>query len=110
MAKIKKTKKVKKSKLVKKNKKITSKEKLIGKVTHYFSDIKVGVIKLLFPLNEGDEIRITGGESTDFKQRVNSMQVDHKPAKKVKKGKSIGLKVKEKVRDGYSVYKIVIPD
>ncbi len=32
----------------------------MGKVSHYFSDISVGVIKLLAPLNQGDEIRIVG--------------------------------------------------
>lgn len=81
------------------------KKKPIGKVTHYFDHIKVGVIKLLAPMKVGDEIRIMGGESTDFNQVVKSMQQDHKEIKAAKKGKSIGLKVKEKVREGYRVYK-----
>ena len=80
--------------------------KLAGKVTHYFDHIKVGVIALSAPLNEGDEIRIVGGENTDFNQTVVSMQFDHKPLKKAKKGVSVGLKVKEKVREGYRVYKV----
>lgn len=80
--------------------------KLIGKITHYFSNIEVGVVKLLSPLNHEDEIRIMGGESTDFTQKVNSMQVDHKEVKKAKKGSLVGMKVSEKVREGYSVYKI----
>jgi hypothetical protein len=33
------------------------------------------------------------------------MQIDHKPVKLAKKGKSIGLKVKEHVREGYKVFK-----
>ncbi len=77
-----------------------------GIVTHYFDKIKVGVIKLAVPLKEGDEIRIMGGENTDFNQTVKSMQVDHELVKKAAKGKSIGLKVKERVRDGYKVYKV----
>lgn len=80
--------------------------KLVGKVTHYFSNIGVGVIKLSAPLNQGDQIRIVGGESTDFNQEVKSMQLDHKEIKKAKKGGSIGLKTKEKVREGYGVYKV----
>lgn len=80
--------------------------KLIGKVTHYFSNIGVGVIDLLAPLNQGDEIRIIGGENTDFNQTVDSMQVDHKEVKKAAKGDSVGLKVSEKIREGYSVYKV----
>ncbi|OGZ63759.1 MAG: hypothetical protein A3A98_00500 [Candidatus Staskawiczbacteria bacterium RIFCSPLOWO2_01_FULL_40_39] len=80
--------------------------KIIGKVTHYFSDINVAVVKLSAPLNQGDEIRIMGGENTDFNQKVDSMQVNHKAVKKAKKGNSIGLKVSEKVREGYGVYKV----
>lgn len=80
--------------------------KLIGKITHYFSNIGVGVIKLSAPLKQGDEIRIMGGENTDFNQKVASMQVDHKEVKVAKKGNSVGLKVGEKVREGYHVYKV----
>jgi putative protease len=79
--------------------------KPIGKITHYFSEIKVAVVKLSGPLKVGDEIRITGGESTDFNQKIKSMQVDHKAVKTAKKGKSVGLKVDEKVREGYLVFK-----
>ena len=79
--------------------------KPIGVITHYYDHIKVGVIKLLAPLKVGDEIRVMGGEATDFNQPVKSMQMDHKEIKKAPKGKSIGLKVKEKVREGYKVYK-----
>lgn len=80
--------------------------KLIGKVTHYFSNIEVAVVELLSPLSIGDTIRIVGGEATDFEQTVDSMEVDHKKVKKAKKGNEVGLKVKEKVREGYKVYKI----
>ncbi len=79
---------------------------LIGKITHYFSNIGVGVIDLSAPLSQGDEIRVIGGEKTDFNQTVDSMQVDHKEVTKAKKGDSVGLKVSEVVRAGYQVYKI----
>ena len=80
--------------------------KPIGEVTHYFSNIGVCVVKLSAPLAQGDEIRIMGGESTDFNQTVESMQVDHKEVEKAKKGDSVGLKVAEKVREGYHIYKV----
>ncbi|MBI3631506.1 MAG: hypothetical protein HY219_01395 [Candidatus Staskawiczbacteria bacterium] len=80
--------------------------KLVGKITHYFSHISVAVIDLSGILKEGDTIRITGGENTDFNQEVGSMEVDHKKVKTAKKGDSVGLKVDEKVREGYHVYKI----
>ncbi len=82
------------------------KEKLVGRVTHYFSKIKVAVIKISSPIEVGDEIRITGGEDTDFKQPVKSMQQEHEAIKRAGKGKEIGMKVKGKVRVGYKVYKI----
>lgn len=82
------------------------KEKLAGKITHYFSNIEVAVIKLSAPLSEGDEIRIVGGEDTDFKQVVKSMEAEHKKIKKAKKGAEIGMKISKKAREGYKVYKI----
>ncbi len=89
-------------------KKQTSPEegKLIGKVTHYFSNIKVAVIKLSGALLIGDNIRIAGGEETDFTQTIDSMEVEHEKIEKAKKGDEVGMKVKEKVREGYKVYKI----
>jgi len=80
--------------------------KLIGKITHYFSNIEVAVIDLSSALEEGDIIRITGGEDTDFTQDVKSMQIEREKIKTAKKGDSIGIKVKEKVREGYKVFKV----
>lgn len=79
--------------------------KLIGRVSHYFGNIGVAVIELTDTLRVGDQIRITGGE-TDFTQKVDSMEVDHKKVETAKKGDSVGLKVEKKVREGYKVYKI----
>lgn len=79
---------------------------LIGRVVHYFSDIKVAVIKLEKGLSVGDSIRIVGGQDTDFTQQVESMEIEHKKIEKAKKGQEVGIKVKEKVREGYKVYKI----
>lgn len=81
-------------------------EKPIGKITHYFSNIGVAVVDLVSPLKDGDKIRIVGGEETDFEQEVKSMQIDHKEVKSAKKGDSVGMKVSEKVREGYQVYKV----
>lgn len=80
--------------------------KLIGKITHYFSNIEVAVIGLSAPLKEGDTIRVIGGENTDFTQAVKSMQIEHEEVKSAKKGDSVGLKVQEKVHEGYKVFKI----
>jgi translation elongation factor EF-Tu-like GTPase len=79
--------------------------KLIGKITHYFGNIGVAVIELSDTLKAGDNIRIVGGE-TDFTQAVESMEVEHQKVEEAKTGDSVGLKVDQKVREGYKVYKL----
>lgn len=78
---------------------------LIGKITHYFGKIGVAVIKLSDSLKIGDTIKIVGGEA-DFNQTVESMEVDYKKVEKAKTGESVGLKIDQKAREGYSVYKV----
>ena len=80
--------------------------KLIGKITHYFSNIEVAVIELVAPLKVGDKIRVVGGQETDFEQEIGSMQIDHEEVKSAKKGDGVGTKIAEKVHEGYKVYKI----
>jgi putative protease len=79
---------------------------LIGKVIHFFSNIGVAVVGLSGNLSVGDTIRIVGGENTDFNQVVDSMEVERKKITAAKKGDEVGLKVNEKVREGYKVYKV----
>ena len=78
----------------------------IGEITHFFPHVKAGVIKLeKDTLSAGDTIYIKG-HTTDFEQKIKSMQVNHTPIEKASKGQEVGLKVKGKVRHGYKVYKI----
>ena len=79
-------------------------EKEIGRVSNYFDHVGVAAIKLSTSLKTGDKIKFVGGE-TDFEQPVVSMQIQHKKVDSAKKGDEIGIKVKEKVRKGYKVYK-----
>ena len=81
-------------------------EKLIGKISHYFGNIGVAVLEITDePVAVGDKIKVVGGE-TEFEQEIDSMQVDKNPVEKAEKGQSVGLKVSEKVREGYQVYKV----
>ncbi|MCD5391044.1 translation elongation factor-like protein [candidate division NPL-UPA2 bacterium] len=81
------------------------KKEEIGKVAHYFSHVEAGVIELSAPLKVGDTIQIKG-HTTDFTQTVDSMQIERDPIQEGKKGDAVGVKVKEKVRQGDIVYKI----
>ncbi len=83
----------------------TKKEKPLGIVTHYFGNIGVAVIKLSQPLAAGDSVFIKGA-TTDFSQKVTSMQIEHEAVQKAKKGQSIGLKVNARVREGDAVFKV----
>ena len=86
------------------SKKKIAQEKPIGKVSHYFGNIKVAAIKLGAPLKKVDAIRIEGGDVV-LKQKIASMQKEHVPVAAAKKGDEIGIKVAKKVREGYRVYK-----
>lgn len=76
----------------------------VGHVTHFFSKISVAVIELTASLAVGDTIVIRG-PTTDFEQRVESMQIEHVNVQQAKAGQSIGLKVAERVREKDTVYK-----
>jgi putative protease len=80
-------------------------EKKVGEVTHYWSKIGVAGIKLTDTLSLGDTIHIKGA-TTDFVQEVGSMQIEHEDIETAEKGQEIGLKVKERVRRGDTVYKV----
>jgi putative protease len=98
-------KKVAKKTVKKATKKTTKKEKLVGKIIHYYDHIGVGIVKITKePLKVGQKIHIKG-TTTDFEQDIKSMQIEHEQIKEAKKGKIIGLKIKETVREGDLVYK-----
>ncbi|MDH7512571.1 MAG: hypothetical protein QHH14_06475 [Clostridiales bacterium] len=81
-------------------------EEEIGRISHYFSKIGVGVVELTKGgLKVGDTIHIKG-HTTDFYQKVESMQVEHSPVQSAKKGDSIGLRVESQVRDHDVVFKV----
>jgi len=81
-------------------------EEEIGRITHYFSRIGVGVLEITAgELRVGETIHIKG-HTTDFYQKVESMQVEHQPVSVARKGDSVGLKVIEPVREHDKVFKV----
>lgn len=78
----------------------------IGRITHYYSHLSVGIIELTDgELNVGDTIHIKGAH-TDFTQTVDSMQLEHQNIIHADKGKSVGIKVKDKVREHDRVFRV----
>jgi putative protease len=81
-------------------------EKEIGKVTHYFGNIKVAAIEITEDtLVVGDTIHIKG-HTSDFTQTVDSMQLDGAPVQQASAGQSIGVKVSEHAREHDAVFKV----
>lgn len=80
-------------------------EQEIGRVSHYFAKIGVGVIELTAQLNVGDRIRVEA-HAGNFEQPVDSMQFDHKPLMSAAAGQSIGLKLAQAAHEGNKVFKI----
>lgn len=77
----------------------------IGVITHYYGGLGVAAIKLSKTLNVGDKIKVKGA-TTEFKQTINSMQIDRKEVKSAKKGDEIGIKIKDRVRKNDKVFKV----
>lgn len=77
----------------------------IGQVTHYFDHINVAVLSLTGPLRVGDTVHILG-HSTDFKQEVTSLQIEHKPIEEAKPGDDVAMKVIQRVHVHDKVFKL----
>ncbi|MBS3101574.1 hypothetical protein J4204_05600 [Candidatus Woesearchaeota archaeon] len=80
-------------------------EMQVGKVTHYFTKIGVAVIEVTGgSIKIGDELHIKG-HTSDFRQKVSSMQIEQDKIEMAESGQSIGMKVSEPVRQHDIVYK-----
>jgi translation elongation factor EF-1alpha len=81
-------------------------EEEIGRISHFFSKIGVGVVELTKgDLKVGETIHIKG-HTTDLYQKVDSMQMEHAPVQVAKKGESFGLHVETQVRENDVVYRV----
>lgn len=76
----------------------------VGKVTHYYDKIGVAIVKLDKEVSVGQALRF-GDPDSGVVQTVESMQVDHAPVEKAKKGDEVGIKVTGKVKDKTLVFR-----
>lgn len=78
----------------------------VGEVTHYFPHVKAAAFLVLKDsIKVGDAIYIKG-HTTDFKEKIKSIQLDRVPIQEGIKGQEIGLLVKKRVRIGDNIYKL----
>jgi len=74
-------------------------EKIIGNVTHYYTDLNVATVMITDgELHLGDMIHIEG-HSSNFMQKIGSMELDHKPVEVAKPGEIVGIATDEYARE-----------
>ena len=81
-------------------------EQRVGVVTHYYNHLSVATLRLEpgATLRIGDVIHILG-HTTDFSQRVESLEVDHKSVLEVGPNDDFGVKVVDPAREHDVVFK-----
>jgi putative protease len=77
----------------------------IGQISHFYDHINVASLVLTEPLRVGDTIHILG-HSTDFRQEVSSIQIEHQAVEEAKPGDDVGIKVIQKVHPHDKVFKL----
>ena len=79
-------------------------ETKIGTVTHYFTHLHVATVHIAdSELHTGDTIHIKG-HTSDFVQKVGSMELEHESAEVAKPGDNIGIAMDEYTREHDSMY------
>jgi translation initiation factor IF-2 len=74
-------------------------EAVVGRIVHYYPRINVGIVELTNgEINVGDLIHVYG-KHTDFVQPVHSLQINHQNVSHADQGRSVGIKVKGRVRE-----------
>jgi translation initiation factor IF-2 len=83
----------------------------VGRIVHYYPRINVGIVELTDgEINLGDVIHVQG-KRTNLVQPVDSLQIDHQNINHADKGRRVGIKVKDKVRnrDQVGVARWILP-
>ena len=84
-------------------------EQKIGLITHYFGKIGVAALSITDgELSLGDTVHIKG-HTSDFTQRVESMQIEHQAVEVARPGDDVATKVIHHAREHDVVYKVT-PD
>jgi putative protease len=83
---------------------MTMSETKIGTVTHYFTHLNVAAVEIEDgELHIGDTIHIKG-HTSDFMQKVGSMEVEHESVDVAKPGDDVAIAMDEYTREHDSVY------
>ncbi|MDR1974773.1 MAG: U32 family peptidase [Bacteroidales bacterium] len=87
--------------------KATTRKTYIGKITNYFSNIKVAEIKIEAGiLRKGDNCMIIGNTTGVYEDTLTDMMLNNALTEEVKQGDICSIKVKDTVRRGDKIYRI----
>ena len=79
----------------------------MGEVFHFFAKPSVAAIRVTdAAIQIGDTLQFQG-PSTNFDQKIESMEIENAKVTEAKPGQSVGIQVRERARPGDIVYKIV---
>jgi len=78
----------------------------IGRITHYYAHINVAVLSLNDSLKLGDKVHIHG-HTTDFTQKITSMEVEQHAVVWVRPGDEVAIKVIEPVHEHDLVHRVI---
>jgi GTPase len=74
-------------------------EKIIGNVTHYYTDLNVATVMITDgELHLGDMIHVEG-HTSDFLQKIGSMELDHNSVEVAKPGDIVGIATDKYARE-----------
>ncbi len=78
----------------------------LGKVTHFFPQVNAAAVTIESgTLEPGHELFFKGA-TTNFKMKINSLQINRVPVTSASKGMEVGILVKKRVRQGDEVFKL----
>ena len=80
----------------------------VGTVTNFFAKINVAEIRMeTQDLKVGDDIMIIGPTTGVYEDKVSEIRVDLKPVESTEKGELCSIPVKDVIRRGDKVYKVI---
>jgi hypothetical protein len=77
----------------------------VGRVNHYFDHINVAVLTLTETIHVGETLHFLG-HSTDFRQEITSLQIEHKAVESAKPGEDVAMKVTQRVHPNDAVFRV----
>lgn len=78
----------------------------IGRVTHYFPHVKAAAVMIeRDSVKTGDTLYFKG-HTTNFKQKLESLQIEHRAVPEAGPGNEVGIRVRSRTREHDLVFKL----